>query len=279
MSQPPGWKTLADGGESNAVVLAIDFDATGRPEARFSDLVANLTTDCAVWETVPPPMATPASRDGAAYVDYWSRRVREEGREVRAVLGYCAGAVYAAALSERLGDRQDAEPLLLLFDPELVVPQTLLWQFHKVVGFMSSVIPEEEINAAREAGLRAHDSHPGILELRDALIGVVRKVGEPAFARAGLDAALREELFTAFGSFMWYLAAAGGIDPRERWQLAQAFSSATPMSGLNAMRASGIGPDQVSVGREIAVDVEHGSMLADKQIAKTVSQLLEQSSF
>ncbi|WP_329537858.1 hypothetical protein OG568_57180 (plasmid) [Streptomyces sp. NBC_01450] len=274
MGESGEWKVLADSGDSGAVVLAVDFDTTGRPEARFSDLVANLTTDLTIWESIPPAVEAAAEWSGKEYIDHWARKVAQERPEVRAVMGYCAGSVFAATLAERIAELQGSEPLLLLFDPEITVAQTLLWQFQKIVGFMSSVLPAEDIEAARDAGRRCYEQTPQVGPLKQGLTRLVREVGEPAFTRAGLDHTRREELFDAFGSFMGYLAAAGDLDPFERWRSATAISSSSPASGLNGIRAAGVGADQVSVGRELTFDVEHATMLADKEIAATVSDLL-----
>lgn len=261
------WKTLADRGNS-AVVLAVDFDITGRPEARFSDLVANLSPDLTVWETVPPP---PHVDSGPGYIAHWARRLEEERPPVRALLGFCAGSVYAAALAQRVRRWQSEEPLLVLFDPELSTPQTLLWQFHKITGFMATMLPPDEIEQARRIGQRAYEENPDVGALKDALIKLVGEFGHRALAAIGLEERLREELFEVFSTFLTYLAAAGDLDPRERWRTAVAFSSSTPLSGLHAMRAAGT---EVVVAREIACDVDHGTMLADKELAARLSTLL-----
>jgi hypothetical protein len=217
-------------------------------------------------------MNTDAASSGTAYVDHWMATLSEQAWPVRAVLGFCAGGVYAASLAERIAARQGTEPLLLLFDPEVAVPQTLLWQFQKVVGFMAGVITGDEIAEAREVGQRLHDSTSEIGELRDALIKATWDVGEPAFVRAGLAKPLREELLTAFCSFLCYLAAASELDPFPRWKSAVAFSSASPLSGLHAMRSYGAPADLV--GREIAVDVEHAKLLASDEVAAAVAEML-----
>ncbi|MFI9274301.1 hypothetical protein ACIGXM_26860 [Kitasatospora sp. NPDC052896] len=275
MAESGSWKTLVDGGESAGIVLAVDFDTTGRPEARFSDLVANLRTDFGVWETAPPAAGTEHARTGVGYLDYWTRRLAAERPPVKAVLGFCAGAVYAAALAERVAGLQRTEPLLVIFDPEISVAQTLMWQYHKVVGFMSSVISDQDVAAAREAGQRVHEQTPEIGALKVGLTRLIREIGEPAFSRVGLDATRREELFVVFESFLSYLAAASEIDPLERWRSAVAFSSASPLSGLRAMRSSGVAAGRLAVAREIEIDVEHGAMLADKELAEAVSGLLD----
>jgi hypothetical protein len=78
-------------------------------------------------------------------------------------------------------------------------------------------------------------------------------------------------LFSVFESFLSYLAAASQIDPLPQWRDAVAYSSASPLSGLHAMRSAGL---DITVGREIGVETDHGTMLADKDLATAVADLL-----
>jgi len=263
------WRKLSAGDNPTGIVLAVDFDVTGRVEARFSDLVANLDTSYAVWEAVPP--AADDTRTGADYVTHWLRGTQDAGLPVRALMGFCAGSVYAAALAERIGQTQDTAPLLLLFDPEVSMPRTLLWQFLKIVGFMSATISAEASAAMRDAGQKAFEENPKVDDLRKALSALVREQAEPAFEAAGLDRRLRSELLDIIDSCLSYLAAASDIDPLEQWKTATAFCSSSPMSGLRGMKMAG---HDVTVARDISVAADHGTLLADPQIAATVSRLL-----
>ena len=275
MTGSAAWKPLVGSPDSAGLVLAVDFDTTGRPEARFSDLATNLKTDFEVRETIPPAAKDGHTPSGTGYLDYWSRDIEAESGQVRALMGFCGGAVYAAGLAERIGRRQGgAPPLLLLFDPELSTAQTLIWQFQKVIGFLSPMISDEQIDEARRLGQRLYETVPEVGPLKDELIRLMREAGEPALVRAGLDKTRRDELAGVFDTFLGYLAAASQLDPREQWRSAVALSSTSPRSGLNAMRAAGLGEDQLSVAREFVFDVDHGSMLADHDVAATVSELL-----
>ncbi|MFC5663843.1 hypothetical protein ACFP3U_12720 [Kitasatospora misakiensis] len=291
MTAGNAWKSLTGGGNSRGILLAVDFDTTGRPEARFADLLANLGPEFAAWETVPPAADAEAARSGAGYLDHWTRGLADltghsgtdgvtggltgtdgERPAVHAVLGFCGGAIYAAALAERIAEQQDEAPLLVLFDPELSTAQTLIWQFHKVIGFLSAVISEEQIAEAREMGQQAFDEIPDVMALKDELLRLMREFGEPALIAAGLDETRREELFAVFESFLCYLAAASQIDPLPRWRSAVSYSSTSPLSGLNAMRSAGL---EIEVGEEIRIDTDHGVMLADKELASAVARLLD----
>jgi hypothetical protein len=264
------WRTLTASEHPQGLVLAVDFDVTGRVEARFSDLVPKLGIEDAVWETVPPPVRAERAWTGGEYVDHWAQAVEQAGLPVRALLGFCAGSVYAAALAARISQVQ-APPLLLLFDPELSVPQTLLWQFFKIVGFMSGTIPAAEATALREAGQRAYDECAQVGELQAALSRLLRERGEVAFAQAGLDRRLRGELLDIIDSCLCYLAAASQLDPLDQWKSAVVIGSSSPMSGLRGMRRAGT---DVTVAREIDVAADHGTMLAAPEVADAVRALL-----
>jgi hypothetical protein len=270
VSHSGAWRTLAAGENPQGVVLAVDFDVTGRVEARFSDLMPNLGIGDTIWETIPPPVRTERAWTGSEYVDHWARAALQTDLPVRALLGFCAGSVYAAALAERISQVQ-APPLLVLFDPELSVPQTLLWQFFKIVGFMSGTIPAAEATALREAGQRAYDECAQVGELQAALSGLLRERGEVAFAQAGLDRRLRGELLDIIDSCLCYLAAASQLDPLDQWKSAVAIGSSSPMSGLRGMRRAGT---EVTVAREIDVAADHATMLGDAEVAAVVRSLL-----
>ncbi|WFE39915.1 hypothetical protein [Micromonospora sp. WMMD998] len=265
---------LAEPDHAERVILAVDFDATGRPEARFADLAERLTVDCAFWETSPPGPETERTASGPAYIEHWWTAFQRRPRPVAAVMGFCGGAVYAAALSERVAAWQGSEPQLLLFDPEIAVPQTLVWQFHKVVGYLAGVLPMEDIQRAQEAAQDLHDRECGMAEMCETLCRLTLEMGDVAFAQAGLSKPLRDELMGTFCSFLRYLTAAAELDPLPRWRTATAFQSVTELSGLHAVRTSGIGGAGPLVGREIAVDDEHAKLLANDEVAATVSGML-----
>jgi hypothetical protein len=267
------WRTLVDGAnaDSEGVVLAVDFDTTGRVEARFADLVANMGPAFEVRESVPPPALAGRQLSGADYVDHWAAPLEAERPRVHAVLGFCGGAIYAAPIAERVGRIQGRTPELILFDPELSTAQTLFWQFHKIMGFLAGTLSAQQIAEAREIGQAAFDRIPEAVPLKDELMRQMRELGGPALVALGLDEKRREELFGVFESFLSYLAAASEIDPREAWSTAVAFNSATPLSGLNAMRSSGV---QVTVGKEVGIEAEHGTLLSDKGVAAAVLELL-----
>jgi hypothetical protein len=272
VNQPGGWKTLAEG--ERGVVLALDFDATGRIEARFTDLVANLAAGgYSVWESVQPDPVV-AERGGDALRAHWMRRLLDEDPEVLAIFGYCAGAVYAAALTDWLAAVRGVRVPLVLFDPETVDADGLLFEFKRAVGFLAGTIPEPEIDVFNETATRIRARHVDVRPLCDELLDLVRDVGAPALDRAGLPEAIRDELIGIIRSFMRYLTAAAEIDPWEQWSTAVVFTSNSPLSGLNALRATRPAGPRIEVQREIMVDVDNNGILADPSVARAVDELL-----
>jgi hypothetical protein len=269
-----GWKTLVDGDAADGVVLALDFDGTGRPEARFADLVANLTAGgYSVWESVQPDLAV-AERGPDAYRAHWMHRLLNEGPEIRAIFGFCAGAVYAADLADGLAAAGGAQVPLVLFDPETVDADSLLFEFQQAIGFMAGTIPGPEIDAYNETAMRVRARHVDLRPLCDELLDLVREVGPPALDRAGLSEEIRDELIGMLCSFMRYATAAGEIDPWARWSTAVVFTSNSPLSGLNSIRAARPTSSRIEVRHEITVDADNRRILADPAVARAVDELL-----
>jgi len=252
------WKVLGQGPEQD-LVLAVDFSSTGRPIAGFNDLVPRLDPPVTAWETLPPP-AGHVDRDG--YVDWWLAEVRRSGRPVRAVLGYCAGAVFAAQMAERIADWQE-EPLLVLLDPERPNTLGLYRDFHTVGETMASMLSEDELRRYHESAsaVREKFGDDDLTAVGTALGEVFTDVMGTVAERLELDDEVREELTGVFGSLVEYLVAADRFDPAEVWARSTAIRSGGPGGGA-------------AVGHEITVDVEHHDLLRHDPTARAVSELL-----
>ncbi|MCQ8835688.1 hypothetical protein [Streptomyces malaysiensis] len=268
------WREISRG-NTDDVVLAVDFDATGRSEARFSDLVKNLKNAVTCWETLPQSLITEPDLTPDDFVEQWMGEVRSHGRPIRAVMGFCVGGVYAAALAERIGEWQEEMPLVILFDPEKASGITLYWQFHKVVGTMDAVLTPAEVAEAQEAGAEAERKHTDLQELGAELLTIFDRFGVIAFDRLGLDDQRRAELTETYRCFVSYLATAERIDPTGVWRNATAFSSTTPTSGLNAARDAYPGAEPRFVGNEHRIATEHRDLLSNGSVADTLARLLQ----
>jgi hypothetical protein len=264
-------QSLFSGG-TDEMILASDYSATtGRTVGAFRDLVGGLGLPRSIWETLPPPLGDELTMGAKDYVDRWMRDVERIGSTVYAVLGYCVGCVYAAALADRIEQRQGAAPRLILFDPETPSPALLLRHYRDGVGVIAAVATPAEVAEAELAGAEAAATEQRMGPLADRLCALLVGLGETAFTRAGLSRARRHELLGTFTSFLRYLVAASELSPGARWAIATALTSATPGNGLNALtdreRAD-------AVAREIRFDVGHAELLRTDAVAQATVDLL-----
>lgn len=258
------------------LVLCADFTVTGRPEASFPDLVARLDLDPDFWHIIPPSIEPGTDINGAEYVRSWLVPVRESGLRVKAVMGYCVGAVYAAELAEAVAELQGDKPQLIVFDPEQTSMDTIRYQFGNVLGILSSILNDEDIVETKEAVDRFYEIE-GMTVGRYAseLYETFRDIGQRAFLRAGLDPEYGEEMWGAFSSFLSYLSFADQLDPAPGWQRATALSSSSPLNGLNRLRGTaGEHAADGVVASEFAFTEGHDELLRSDEVIHTVAELL-----
>jgi hypothetical protein len=251
---PEGWKPL--GGDSgDELVAAVDFEAAGRAEACFADLVPLLDPPRDLWTAAQPDAGASAEER----VRYWSEGLRASGRKIRAVLGFCAGGVFAAALAEEIARWQGVAPRAVLLDPEPPTVETLVKQFDNTVRGLAAVLPEADLEAVRESVRRTAVEHTDLTALGAALSALYRECSGPAFALIGLRADFRDELVSSFASLMRYLAAAAEVPLSAGWAAATVVVSATPIW------------EPAGVSRQIRTDVAHADLLRSPQVARIVS--------
>jgi hypothetical protein len=275
MEVPHGWKAVGYG-RGKGIVLMLDFEAVGRREACFADLVPMLDPAPETWTAAQPSHGS-LDKTACAYLGYWSGGLRESGREVHAVLGFCAGAVFAAALAEQIAGWQARVPEVVLLDPEPPTTSTLLGQFENVIQALAGLASAaaegpgrsdtEGLDRARAAAARLRDV-ADLPALGDELSSLYREVTEPAFARIGLSPVYQADLVMSFGSLMSYLAAAGDLRPGPGWASATAVVSA-------AHRGQPAGRQPIGVARQVSVDTDHADLLRSPAVAKLVSELLQ----
>ncbi|MEH0554898.1 hypothetical protein [Streptomyces sp. B21-101] len=267
------WKQLSSGA-ADEVVLAVDFDATGRGEARFSDFVPLLEPGHTVWETLPQAVASRPDLPADAYIKQWVDEVATGGKHVRAILAFCAGGTYAAALAEEIERLQGHFPQTVLFDPERAAAAPMYWQFHKAVGQMESTLGAAEVGPVQDAAQRAQEECTSLTDLARRLLLLYHGIAQKACAKLGLDERRRAEMVETAGGFLSYLSTAEQIDPTAVWKKCTAITSATPTSGLNGFRM--LNPDHGDdlVAEEIFFTVPHVEILSTPEIARTVSRLL-----
>jgi hypothetical protein len=255
-----GWRPLGGGRgkEGDGIALMLDFEAVGRPEACFADLAPMLGPPLDAWTAAQPDH--PAVTAGA-YLGFWGSGLRESGHEVHAVLGFCVGGVFAAALAEQIGGWQRRPPAVVLLDPEPPTAATLLKQFGNAMSALAAVSSEAELAPAREAVARLGGASD-LRALGGELSSLYQKTSRPALERIGLKPDYRADLAASFRSLMSYLAAAGDVRPGPGWAAATAIVSATAPG-----RPAG-------VAREVPVGVAHADLLRSPEVARLVSELL-----
>ncbi|MCZ4123209.1 hypothetical protein [Streptomyces sp. H39-S7] len=276
MEKSDAWWEIGGKGPGD-LVLAVDFTATGRPDARFADIVGLTATSHPVWETMPQAIATDIGPSGEEYLDRWFEDVRASGRPVGAVLGFCAGAVYAAALAGRIAQWQERAPQLVLFDPEPANAFGLLWQFHNSVELFAGIIGAEPVAEAQETARRTLEADPENLgHIGPVLVGLFRQISEAAFDEIELEPESRTEFTESFTSFVAYVVAAGQLNSSAAtaWTDAVAFSSGSPLSGLNRLRSTDPDGAAGAVARELRFDCDHTDLLRDEGAATALAELL-----
>jgi hypothetical protein len=266
---PTGWQPLG-GDRGEGLVLALDFEAVGRPEACFADLAPLLEPPQTMWMAQQPAAADVTGPPGPAYLAHWRGGLPEDGTGIRAVLGYCTGAVFAAALAGQVASRQGTPPATVLLDPEPATPATMRKQFDHALRGLTAMVPGNELSWVQGALDQASDSGD-LPSLGTALSALYEKASAPAFERVGLKPDYQAGLIASFRSLMSYLAAAGdlgaasgdpGGDAGRGWASATAIISATA-------------PDPATgAGRRIRVDADHAGLLRSPAAARLVSGLL-----
>ncbi|MCX4760223.1 hypothetical protein OG562_04360 [Streptomyces sp. NBC_01275] len=259
----PGWKVL-DEGDGEGVVLAVDFAASGRPESTFTELAGLLDPRLPMWETRQPAPDDARLFHGEDFVAHWAQAVRTAGRPVRAVLGYCVGGLYAARLAQHVSTWQDTAPLVLLLDPEPPTVPGMTADFRAAISRLSSVLTAQETDLAAAAAEEAAHDFTAFPDLGAGLVKIFDDIARAAFDRAGLPAELADELSTAYGAFVSYIAAASAFDPAPLWTTATAVTS------------TGADPHARHAGHRLRVDVAHDDILRSTLTADLVSGLLLQ---
>jgi len=261
-------KQLAQTG--SAVVIAVDYSATGRTTGTFADLATQLTSPVNFWLTELPPNTT----DGNDLVKTWVAEATQLEDDVVAVLGFCTGAVYAAEIVKVLETTQDQAPRLILFDPEHSSDTLLVNQFgHIVTGKLATAITEAERERLINAAATAKNELSGsalAAQLGQLLVAPIT---------AGLEAMdlgtrMTESLMTTVQGYLTYLGGAVELDVGPAWRSALALSSSTADCGLDLISPA---DRLVAVERELQLPVVYADLLRDSRTAQILDQHLELS--
>ncbi|MER5640766.1 hypothetical protein ABT095_27930 [Kitasatospora sp. NPDC002227] len=258
----PSWRiTDREGPGSPGAILAVDFAATGRADAGFGQLVPQLGTGLALWETLVPPPGEEQGLTGEGYLDRWTAQLRE-GPQVAAVFGYCASSVFALALADRIGAWQ-AKPPVVLFDPTAINgPSVLRYGFGRVIDSLAAVLGAEAVAQARAEAAAATERTPELLPLTEEFLRIYRAAGQAAFEQLGLGTDRAEELVSWFRGYLHYVVAASSL------------SVSPDLTGVTTVRANDLPAGFLQAPRVLNFDVEHTGLLAHPEVARAVAELL-----
>jgi hypothetical protein len=248
------WRQLSDGGPD--LVLCLDFPG-GRAAAGFAELAAGVPAGACF-------LHLRQAGDGplAVRTDRWVAEVTAAGRPVRAVLGYCAGAMLATRVADAVA-ATGPPPMVVLFDAVPTTGESLASEFTSAVESSAGHLTAAELADAR--GLSEHlvascpDDLPRIaLALTSRYDQLMRMVAD----RLGLREFFVKELTSGFTAYVDYLLLAdeGGPDMR----------TATPLFVTSA----GYEPP-VAGARAIALDIGHDDLLRAPQVHELVAGLLK----
>jgi hypothetical protein len=257
------WITISDGGPAQPIVLAVDFDATGRKDATFRDLVQLLPRPLTVWLSAQPPDSHRKALPPSEYLAWWADDSLRPPVSVGAVLGYCAGSLFASALADEIEQRQGFRPRVVLFNPGKPDATTLWRDFDGVIQSMS-LLTGEERSAFLERGRKEIDADQASFdEVSDAIFELYGEASRITFQRGGIDADVGEELIEVFRSYISYLRATRDVEYREEWAEAAALVS------------RGHTQESAFTRTEIRSEVGREHLLGDRDVAQAVFRLID----
>ncbi|OLF06611.1 hypothetical protein BLA60_30520 [Actinophytocola xinjiangensis] len=214
-----------------------------------------------MWEALPPPAGAERGWSARDYLAGWLDGLPATGARISAVLGFCAGSVFAAAVADRVARWQADAPELVLFDPERPTAGALYAQYHRGAELFGSVLSPQEVADVLRRGQELLHANDDVQVFGPALSELYVSAGDTAFERVGLDPVRRAELSATFTSFVNWVVAADQLDPTPAWARATVVGSAT-------RGGTDLG------GRELRVDVEHVDLLRADAVAGVLSGLL-----
>ncbi|WP_433621092.1 hypothetical protein [Nocardia sp. CA-120079] len=221
---PPGFIDLGPG-TGEFLVVAVDFDLSSRGEAGFRELAAQLPEPVTVWLTAQPPASVADTASGAAYTAWWWDRLAGAGAEIDAVLGYCAGSVFASALADEVARQQGPRPATVLFNPGRPTKDSVFRDMSTTLTALSPLSAAERDDLIGEANSLLREWPRDIPDILDRLLALYRDAAHDAFERVGIAPDVGAELIDVFASYTAYLRAASTMAPQPQWSSATAVLS------------------------------------------------------
>jgi hypothetical protein len=219
---------------------------------------------------VPPAGRIDRNVPAQDFISRWAEEARAGGRQVAAVLGYCAGAAYAAAIAEEVSRWQEPAPTVILFDPQAgteALTDEMYRQMYLMIDKLGSVLSAEQAEDARKKTAELAGTEVGdLFDLAGALTDLFQQTGSAAFGRLGLSEAGRAETVALFQGYMYWLAVTTHIDPSRTWKISSAILSAEFAAEQDT---TGI------YGRTIIVDASHADVLRSESAAEKVLEQMK----
>lgn len=253
------WTCIRAG--DNQVILAVDFPATGRPEASFADLVSYIPTCHGVWE-IGLPESDSSVWSARKLVRWWTDDVRARRVEVMAVMGFCASSPYALALAREFRDER-IPPQVILVDPTTVDREILCeFGFIRVIELFRGLLGSDEFEAAVVQAKKLCDIESDLPRLAAALSEAYLDTARLAFAHARVSAVQAEELSSIVTRYLDYLRVAAELGTDLATDDATAIRSADY-------------PGSMIVGDSVFSPIFHNSILAEEWTGRAVASILE----
>jgi hypothetical protein len=256
---PERWTHLRGHGGGD-LVLAVDFDGSGRNEATFRDLVRLLPEHLDVWHAVPPPDSHLASIPASRFLDWWQVHPYHGRIFAHSIFGYCAGSVFASALADDLESRQGLRPTVVLFNPGPPSVRTLNRDFRPIVDAMTILNDDERAALHRRADkIIEHSDDFDVVSAE--FVAMYLEACGTAFARFGIDPDVGAQLTRLFQSYVSYLIAARQIPRDPRWASAISLTSREHA-------------DTNFTATEISFDLSRAELLNSSDVVAAVCDLL-----
>ncbi|MGI5212797.1 hypothetical protein [Plantactinospora sp. CA-290183] len=190
----------------------MDF-GPGRREASFADLAGALGPGPTILEPIFDGARDDLLRRPVAeHIAGWAADLRDRGRPVVGLLGYCAGAALACGLADELAYSAAVEaPVVVLLDPLVIDSAGLYANFETAVESFADVVDPDEMAGVRAEALAAARA-PGALDDPATTVATIaagyERVVTASSDLLGLDDELAEQFTDYFELYLSYLALA-----------------------------------------------------------------------
>lgn len=266
------WDVIFNAG-SPQTVLGIDFSVKECHKPSFTELASRIGPGYRFLQARPVTVRPGHRPSGYEYIVSWAESARRDGNPMRAVLGHCAGGIYAMIVAECISQREP-EPYIILFDPQFASTEFLAHELHKEISAISSLMSNDEIECARKIASKISElKSRDMVQIATYAVEGYLEVITPAFERSGLGDARGSELTDHFVWYMTWLSVAAELDPSRALKESIVITS-RDYAGLPGRMLFDDDADRLA-GRWIACDVSHAELLRSDSVAKEVLDLLE----